>query len=796
MSKRRNWDDDPERPRKRYRNERPTEEEDIEDNLEHLIVKLGDRSTSALEKNLEELVEILDHDVSKSAKSNIIKIICDCVANLPEKTSIYATLVGLLNNKNYHVGGDIIEMLVKCFKDCTKACEWDKSLSYVRFFGDLVNCHVISHGSLMNLFETLVDVTMEDNIPQVRSDFFVYAVLSALPWVGYELCDKKEQDLEQLLNTIDNYMTKRSKVHHTALRVWYSDTPHPQEEYLDCLWSQITKLRSDKWEENHIYRPYINFSKALCEALQHNLPAITIPPHDASYIYPYPKVVFRLFDYTDCPDGPILPGAHSIDRYLIEQNIRWILSTHHRDLKTCSFSLIGLQGGHKFPLEYVLVETILAEIFALPTSKYLEIFYGSLLLKLCKMQPGSLPQVLAQAVEMIFDRLDTMNVACVDRFASWFAYHLSNFQYAWNWDDWSACLTLDPLHPKPKFVRECLLRCMRLSYHQRIAEIVPDGFKILLPDLPEPMNKYAVTDESIKIPGSGLSNQLNELIKNKTPIEEIMKTLDDLDNSTNAGDAEFTPHSLKIDVFLTVLLNAASKSFSHLFSALLKYNQILLSLNNSEDAQRCILNAIYEVWRRHPQLLVVLTDKLLKAGIVDFPAVANWIFSKELANDFTRSYIWEILHSTIRRHIKQVENLQKKLQELKEAKEKSEKAQSTDKDEKDIKEEKEVEPSNEEAIESLEEKVETALSDQKNLFLIVFQHFIMILSEHIQTCEAKGRSFKNHWFRWCIGRLQQVFFEHHQHVFKYNSVLESLLFTNDIDAHILIIFRQFCSLQA
>ena len=65
----------------------------------------------------------------------------------------------------------------------------------------------------------------------------------------------------------------------------------------------------------------------------------------------------------------------------------------------------------------------------------------------------------------------------------------------------------------------------------------------------------------------------------------------------------------------------------------------------------------------------------------------------------------------------------------------------------------------EESIEKMEEKLETAYSDQKNLFLIVFQHFIMLLSEHIQNCESQNKSFKNHWFRWCIGRLQQVFFE-------------------------------------
>ena len=53
-----------------------------------------------------------------------------------------------------------------------------------------------------------------------------------------------------------------------------------------------------------------------------------------------------MFDYTDCPEGPILPGQHSIERWLIEEQLRHILMSNHLERKE-SFDIfakrIGLQ---------------------------------------------------------------------------------------------------------------------------------------------------------------------------------------------------------------------------------------------------------------------------------------------------------------------------------------------------------------------------------------------------------------------------------------------------------------------
>ena len=51
-------------------------------------------------------------------------------------------------------------------------------------------------------------------------------------------------------------------------------------------------------------------------------------------------------------------------------------------------------------------------------------------------------------------------------------------------------------------------------------------------------------------------------------------------------------------------------------------------------------------------------------------------------------------------------------------------------------------------------------------------------------------------FRVVFPYFQNVFLAHNETVFKYISTLESLLFTSDVDPHILEVFQQFCALRA
>ncbi|KAB1280408.1 Nuclear cap-binding protein subunit 1 [Camelus dromedarius] len=785
MSRRRHSDEnDGGQPHKRRKT---SDANETEDHLESLICKVGEKSACSLESNLEGLAGVLEADLP-NYKSKILRLLCTVARLLPEKLTIYTTLVGLLNARNYNFGGEFVEAMIRQLKESLKANNYSEAVYLVRFLSDLVNCHVIAAPSMVAMFENFVSVTQEEDVPQVRRDWYVYTFLSSLPWVGKELYEKKDAEMDRIFANTESYLKRRQKTHVPMLQVWTAEKPHPQEEYLDCLWAQIQKLKKDRWQERHILRPYLAFDSILCEALQHNLPPFTPPPHTEDSMYPMPRVIFRMFDYTDDPELNSL-----LLKLLILFFVYLLNSLNFNYTFSSAAQLVSYPGKNKIPLNYHIVEVIFAELFQLPAPPHIDVMYTTLLIELCKLQPGSLPQVLAQATEMLYMRLDTMNTTCVDRFINWFSHHLSNFQFRWSWEDWSDCLTQDPESPKPKFVREVLEKCMRLSYHQRILDIVPPTFSALCPANPTCIYKYG-DESSNSLPGHSVALCLAVAFKSKATNDEIFSILKDVPNPNQDDDDDegFSFNPLKIEVFVQTLLHLAAKSFSHSFSALAKFHEVFKTLAESDEGKLHVLRVMFEVWRNHPQMIAVLVDKMIRTQIVDCAAVANWIFSSELSRDFTRLFVWEILHSTIRKMNKHVLKIQKELEEAKEKLARQHKRRSDDDDRSSDRKDGALE----EQIERLQEKVESAQSEQKNLFLVIFQRFIMILTEHLVRCETDGTSVLTPWYKNCIERLQQIFLQHHQIIQQYMVTLENLLFTAELDPHILAVFQQFCALQA
>merc|ERR1711953_935136 len=116
----------------------------------------------------------------------------------------------------------------------------------------------------------------------------------------------------------------------------------------------------------------------------------------------------------------------------------------------------------------------------------------------------------------------------------------------------------------------------------------------------------------------------------------------------------------------------------------------------------------WDLWRNHHQMLVVLTDKLLKTGVVECSSVANWVFSKDMMAEFSKCYLWEIINITIRKMNKHVSKLSKEASEARRMIEDSDSDSSDSENEDGNKRRNKNRPAekpSEEAVEKLEERL-------------------------------------------------------------------------------------------
>jgi len=781
---------------------------EIEQRLESLICRIGEKSTSSLESNLEGLGKVLKSDLA-NFKDYIIETLTCAAYQMPEKLTIYSTLVGWLNAKSDQFGADFMKYILSQLQDMIVECRWEAARYMVRFVADLANCGVFSYSSLVSFIDAFLEVLNEPNASQVRKDTFVFIILSALPWCGKTLAEKESQNFERILNSIDSYVRNRDKTHLEILRVWRTDKPHPQEDMVDALWKQLINMAKDAWDDNgFIPRPYIAFEGVLAEATRQSIPRFTLPPHEPEMTYAKPHIVFRLFDLEDCTegDGSLLPNSDSIVRFLVEENLFQILMVYYRERKECASKFLSYVNKDRVPLFHMIVEVMFASMFRLPEAPMIDIAYATIFIELCKLQPSNMPQVLALATELLFERLDTMTKPAIDRFISWFGHHLSNFQFRWSWDEWADCLQQDLDAPKPAFIREVLEKCRRLAYHQRIVETVPQDFEPLLPQEPIIRFKYKQDeeDEMSENPAAACSRKLEYAIRSKASQEEILDILRDVPKPSQyetEEDLDYNPHAL--DVFMQTLMFLASKTFTHSFSALSKYHTMLKRLARNEGAKVQLLQILFDLWRNHPQMLVVLIDKCIRAQIVDPGSVARWIFSPEMANYFHRCYIWEILHGTIQKmnhHVARVE------EEYESAVSRSQKAQIKieDDEEQNMMNSYDAFAPTQQEVDQFKEKLQNSKAEQKNLFLIIFQRFIAIVTDHIEkhgplTEEAlAGQVDLNKHGKWLIGtveRLQEVFLKHEKVIVLFEKPLRELLFTSSVDSNLLRVFDQFKSLR-
>ncbi|KAF8567803.1 hypothetical protein P879_03909 [Paragonimus westermani] len=526
------------------------------DTVESLIYRVGSKDLTNIEKDITDLASLILLEIPRNS-DGLLKVLAKCVKNIPERMLIYATMVGLLNLKNRAFVGQLIETLQRDLKDAVKSASFEDAKyivgssdsrysSQLLFLSASVNCYTVAVNSILGVYENFAEVTLDvGRSSQSRTDWYTYVVLYSLPYSAHLLAAHDPSALNDILGTFSVYMTKRQKAHVPLLRVWESDDPHPQEDYLDCLWAQIRNLRVTGWQEKVTWRLYDSFPSLKEAGQPHSLSPMTPPDHDAEVLYPMPRVVFRMFDYTDVIDQdedelanegdaaplgpaktkepPVLPGAHTIERFLIDEQLAILMNNLNFNRFLCAKAMLGLRTRARVALDYMIIEAVFAGMFNLPNPPVQHgnlLFYGSLLIQLCQEASSSIPLVLAQATEILYERLNVMKPVCIGRMIEWFSYHLSNYQLQWSWREWSGAVSEEPMSPHRRLITETFARLIRFSYYDNVKRMLPKNFYSLLPPEPVVVNKY---DKKPNLHSASAFYQILDAIRNRCTPAEILK---------------------------------------------------------------------------------------------------------------------------------------------------------------------------------------------------------------------------------------------------------------------------------
>lgn len=790
------YDDAPRYKRGRYFDQGSSETESAEKKLESLITRVGEKGGKALQNNLQALADVLHSEIgSSSVKERVLRTICHCVTTLTEKVSIYSTLVGILNARQYNFGEEFLEVLMEDLRNALTLHQLEKARNLVRFLADLVNAKVVASSSIMALFDTFITVTYEPDIPHIRSDWYVYLVLSALPWVGAEANQRKKMELDRLFAALETYISKRSTSYLPAIQVWTTDRPHPQKDYLEMLWIQTKTLKEKEWKEHILLRPYTHFESEMASAYSHSLPTLNVPNHTEESVYPLPHAVFRIYESSDvqfAPSGYVLPQFDSMDRYLAEETVRSIVQSHHINKKECVTALLVFAKGVdriRLPGEYIITEVLFGLLFQLPTPPQLPVCYGSLFIELCKADPATFPQILTQTTDLLYNRLDKMNSICVSRFAQWFAYHLSNFKYQWDWSSWSNCLSGPPDGPGIQFIVRVFEKCTRLCCYDEFSELIQSPFSSLLPPEPLPVFKYAVEDDEFvsPLPECTVATRLLEAIKEKKPFEHLTSILDTLPSvQPELENDRDRLCDAKVSLLTHCVLHVSSKTISHSFMALYKFRPLFLDLAKTDEAKLAVLKALAEFYTTNPQVHALILDKLVRSQIVDAMVVVNWLFLPTTVQDFHKQYVWDILESTVTKTNSAYHSASK---ELTDTKEKLTKVSHLDEVAMGSEERQELEAK----IDELEDKVDECEKMQKDVYLTLCQKFISLLGDYLARCDQQGSDYESPWFQATLDNFRQLLIKNHTELGQYTTILESLAFTPNVDYRVLEIFQQFQS---
>lgn len=219
-------------------------------------------------------------------------------------------------------------------------------------------------------------------------------------------------------------------------------------------------------------------------------------------------------------------------------------------------------------------------------------------------------------------------------------------------------------------------------------------------------------------------------------------------------------------------------------------------MNSNPSSRAQTVKVVSNFWRHNEQFLVILLDKLIAYRILDNSTVINWLFAEIIPKENYILLPWEILGNIlvkitgrtrqIHLRIAQEETGHKKHEEER-ARERKFHTNGVELSERE--KVMELERQTElERLEALNNNLNHALQEEKEIFILVFHLFIEVLSYRLPSTSPSDPHY--FWFRWTLGFFRDFARRYYHDLRRLMVTLETLLFTPHLDPRILAVFQE------
>ncbi|CAN1751113.1 Nuclear cap-binding protein subunit 1, partial [Linum perenne] len=630
-----------------------------------LLLRIGEKcpeygGNADFKDHIETCSGVIRRELEHSSE-DISSFLLQCAEQLPHKVPLYGTVIGLLNLENEEFVKGVVETTQTHFQMCSK---------------------VLQPASLVVVFETLLSsaattLDEEKGNPswQARGDFFVTCILSCLPWGGSELAEQVPEEIERVMVGMEAYLSIRRHNSDIGLSFFEDDDDSNAgekvlQDFLEDLWDRIKALSTNGWKVDSVPRPHLAFEAQLVSGKAHELGCINAPeqpdplPQPMGIAYGrekhiaelrYPQRIRRLNIFPTGKSEDMQP----IDRFIVEEYLLDVLLFLNGCRKECASSMVGLPVPFRY--EYLMAETIFAQLLLLPQPPFNPLYYTLVIMDLCKALPGAFPAVVAGAVRALFEKISDLDMECRTRLILWFSHHLSNFQFIWPWEEWAFVLDLPKWAPQRVFVQEVLEREVRLSYWDKVKQSVENApaLEELLPPKGSPNFKYSVEDGKEKTECHAVSAELSNKVKGRASAREVISWVEET-VLTNHG------WEVTLSVIVQTLLDIGSKSFTHLITVLERYGQVIARLCPDLDKQVLLIAELSSYWENNTQMSAIAIDRMMGYRLLSNLAIIKWVFSPASVELFHISdRPWEILRNAISKTYNRMSDLRKEVSSLK-----------------------------------------------------------------------------------------------------------------------------------